>query len=203
MLHTFPLLRKQRKVPKILIIIEEYIPGALLGMTAFLLAADVVMRYVFNSPIRGAAEMAMLATVWLVYLAASGISRRGAHIALDLVVSRFGPRGRALFDIVVEVLTISVLAVILFTGIEYLVNGHFVILPATGISKAFITVAIPISTGMMLVHSSIYLARAILGVNDPGYRRFTDPIDLETFDDLETQDIRRIDTDLTGEGPRA
>ena len=120
---TFPLLRKQHKVPKILVIIEEYIPGALLALTAILIAADVVMRYVFNSPIRGAAEVATLSSVWLVYLAASGISRRGAHIALDLVVSRFGPRGRALFDILVEVITISILAIVLFTGIEYLVNG--------------------------------------------------------------------------------
>jgi len=198
----FPLLRKRRNVPKLLIVVEEYIPGALLGITAIMLTADVIMRYIFNSPIRGVAEVAVLATVWLVYLAASGISRRGGHIALDLVVGRFGPRRRAMFDILAELITIAVLAVVLFNGIEYLVNGHFVTLPATGISKAFVTVAIPISAAMMLVHSSIYLARAIIGLRDPAYQRFIDPIEIEEFDDLETRDIRRIDTDLTGGGSK-
>jgi TRAP-type C4-dicarboxylate transport system permease small subunit len=197
--HTFPLLRKHRTVPRILLIIEEYIPGALLGLTAVMLTADVVMRYVFNRPIQGVAEVAMLATVWLVYLSASGISRRGGHIALDLFTGRFGARGRAIFDIFAELVTIAVLSVILVTAIDYLSSGHFVTLPATGISKAFITVAIPISAGMMIVHSAIFLLRAVIGLGDPGYHRHHEAIETEEIEDPATRDIRRIDSDLTGE----
>lgn len=197
--HTIPLLRKHRPYPRALLIIEEYIPGALLGLTAVLLTADVVMRYVFNRPIQGVAEVAMLSTVWLVYLSASGISRRGGHISLDLLTSRFGARGRAIFDIVAEVLTIAVLSVILVTAVDYLASGHFVALPATGISKAFITVAIPVSAGMMIVHSLIFLLRAVIGLRDPGYRRHHEPIETEEIDDPATRDIRRIDSDLSGE----
>lgn len=197
--HTFPLLRKHRQVPRVLLIIEEYIPGALLGLTAAMLTADVIMRYVFNRPIPGVAEVAMLATVWLVYLSASGISRRGGHIALDLLTNRFGARGRAIFDIIAEVITLAVLGVILVTAIEYLTVGHFVTLPATGLSKAFITVAIPISTGMMMVHSAIFLLRAVIGLRDPGYRRHHEPIETEEIEDPETRDIRRIDSSLSGE----
>lgn len=196
--QTFPLLRKHRPVPRALLFVEEYIPGALLGLTAVLLTADVIMRYVFNRPIQGVAEVAMLATVWLVYLSASAISRRGSHISLDLLTSRFGPRGRAVFDVFAELVTITVLGVILVTAVEYLSSGHFVTLPATGLSKALITVAIPISAGMMIVHSAIFLLRAIIGLRDPAYRRHHVAVDVEEFDDLATQDIRRIDTKLSG-----
>lgn len=197
--QSFPLLRKQRNVPRALLIIEEYIPGALLALTAVLLTADVIMRYIFNRPIAGVAEVAMLSAVWLVYLAASGISRRGGHIALDLLTSRLGARGRAILDIVAELLTITVLAVILITAVQYLSSGHFVALPATGVSKAFITVAIPISAGMMIVHSAIFLLRAIIGLRDPGYTRYFQPIETEEIEDPATRDIRRIDLDLSGQ----
>jgi TRAP-type C4-dicarboxylate transport system permease small subunit len=197
--QSFPLLRKHRPVPRALLIIEEYIPGALLGLTAVLLTADVIMRYIFNRPIAGVSEVAMLSAVWLVYLAASGISRRGGHIALDLVTSRFGARGRAIMDILAELLTIAVLSVILVTAVQYLSSGHFVALPATGVSKAFITVAIPISAGMMIVHSAIFLLRAVIGLRDPGYTRYFQPIETEEIEDPATRDIRRIDLDLSGQ----
>ena len=60
--QSFPLLRKHRPVPRALLIIEEYIPGALLGLTALAavvavaLHAPILRRLLFSS-VRRACQM--------------------------------------------------------------------------------------------------------------------------------------------------
>ena len=193
--------QQKRGLARILRVIEDWIPGYLLGLTAVIMTADVVARYGFNHPIRGASEVALLAMIWLVYLSAAGVSRRGAHIALDMVSDRLSSRGRAILDIVVELLTLAVLGTLLYAGFLYFATGRFTVLPATGISKGFVTLAIPLSAALMIAHSITHLIRAVRGVTSVDYQRHFEPIEEVELDDFDTTAIRRIDSDISGREP--
>ena len=62
-----------------------------------LIIADVFLRYVFNRPITGTAEIASLMLVCMV-LGVAWCGLQGRHIKVDLVVSRFSPRVQAIVD---------------------------------------------------------------------------------------------------------
>lgn len=193
--------KQRRGLTRVLEVVEEWIPGYLLGLTALVMTADVVARYGFNRPIRGASEVALLAMIWLVYLSAAGVSRRGAHISLDMFSDRLGSRARAILDVFVELVTLAVLATLLYVGFLFFSTGRFTLLPATGISKAFVTLAIPISAALMIAHSIAHMIRAICGITAADYRRHFVPIEEVELDDFDTRAIRRIDSDISGQEP--
>src|SRR5512132_2830462 len=59
---------------------------ALLVATGILICADVALRYAFNRPIVGAAEIIEYALVYITFLGASWAVPRGAHIDIDVAV---------------------------------------------------------------------------------------------------------------------
>ena len=50
-----------------------------------LTSVDVVLRYVFNSPVRGAFELTEIGLAMLVYLAIPAATLAGSHIAVELM----------------------------------------------------------------------------------------------------------------------
>lgn len=189
-----------RVATRILIVFEEWLPGALMAVMAIAITSDVVMRYIFNAPLAGAGEIAMFSMIWMVYLGSAAVSRKGAHICLDFFSERIGARGRALLDITVELITIAVLGVIFFATIQYLQDAKFLILPGTGISKQYITLAAAVGLGLMLLHTIAHLWRAVVGLRDDGYWRINIPVEDIELDEFNTQVIRAVGEELTGRG---
>ncbi len=67
----------------------------LFGLMA-LTAADVVSRYIFNWPIRGAFEVTELLLLVLIFAGLPLASRADEHVTLDFIDMLLGPRGRLL-----------------------------------------------------------------------------------------------------------
>ncbi|MFN3641893.1 MAG: TRAP transporter small permease subunit [Gemmobacter sp.] len=61
---------------------------------------EVVARYAFAAPTRWAYDMALLLFAWAGMLGGAAALRRDAHIRVDIVTARLGPRGRAAMDLV-------------------------------------------------------------------------------------------------------
>ena len=69
--------------------------GLLLGLM-LLTAADVVGRYIFNWPIRGAFEVTELLLLALIFAGLPLASRADEHVTLDFIDMVLGPRSRLL-----------------------------------------------------------------------------------------------------------
>ncbi|WP_418319991.1 TRAP transporter small permease [Piscinibacter sakaiensis] len=77
---------------RILDALDRVVLGALLVAVAAMVgivSAQVVMRYGFNQSFDWADELSRLAFVWSIFLAIPLGVRQGAHIGIDIVVSRF------------------------------------------------------------------------------------------------------------------
>ena len=80
--------------------VEYLLFGMGLGMT-LLVAAQVLLRYVFNHSIFWSEELSRFLLVWLTFLGASVVYYRGAHACVDFLYTRFGPQSRRAMNIVV------------------------------------------------------------------------------------------------------
>jgi len=67
----------------------------LLGLM-LLTTADVISRYIFNWPLRGAFEITELLLLALIFAGLPLASRAGEHVTLDFIDRLFGPKGREL-----------------------------------------------------------------------------------------------------------
>ena len=144
-------------------VIEDHIPAWLMAVTVSIVAVNVIMRYVFGNPIRGVSEIALITFIWQIYLAAAGVMRRGQHIAVGVIVDRFTPRWRSVADALIQLLLLSVLAYLCLRGVQFVADATFSPLPATGLSKRYLAMAVPISAALMAMHVLGALAVAIRG----------------------------------------
>jgi C4-dicarboxylate transporter, DctQ subunit len=77
---------RSARVDAILSKTEEFILGVLLTTASFILFANVVARYVFNSGFCWAEELVRYEIIWMVFLGGSVAVRQGLHIGVDLLV---------------------------------------------------------------------------------------------------------------------
>jgi len=84
----------------------------LLGVMMMLTVADVVLRYIFNRPIMGSMELTEYLMVCVGTLGLAWCALEGAHIKVELIVSRFPQRLQKFVDSFNYVLLIGVSGVI-------------------------------------------------------------------------------------------
>lgn len=190
-----------RMLKKILCFVEEDLPAYLLGVIAVLILCDVFGRYVLNSPIRAASEISFILIVWVVYLTTAALVRRGMHIAVDSLYELLPAPLRFVLDLCGELVLIVVVGYVTVHTIDFVVNGHFITLPATGLSKQVITLAIAVGLSLSVLHAvsrivgSVFLFRQ----SAAEYHRLYDPYEIETFEDLDTRGVKAIQQDFEDE----
>lgn len=145
--------RSRRAIVAVVTAIEEGIPSILLAATVVLLSADVAARYIFNSPIPGAGSIAMLCFVWITYISAGAIARRGRHIVIDVLMSRFPPRLQAATQLLVQLLVLAVIGYVLYFAIDALLHTRFVEVPGLGLNRGVFTAAIVVGFALMAIYA--------------------------------------------------
>ncbi|PWC39635.1 TRAP transporter small permease [Azospirillum sp. TSO35-2] len=77
-----------KRVADLLERITEWIMALMLALMVGLVFSNVVLRYIFNSGIVAAEELARLMFVWLVFLGATVALRHQRHLGLEILQSR-------------------------------------------------------------------------------------------------------------------
>lgn len=89
----------------------QHVAIALIVILMLLTVSDVFMRFVFNNPITGTAEMGQQIMVCLV-LGVAWCAVRGEHVSVDLVMSHASPRIQAIVDIAMFLACLVIYAII-------------------------------------------------------------------------------------------
>lgn len=149
-------------------VVEELVPAGLILVMSLGVSLDVAGRFLLETPIRGTPELATAAMIWMVFLGSAAATRRGLHIAIDLVVRGLPPRGQAAVALLVSVVTIGVLALLAVWGWE-LAAGTQRSLQMTGISARYVWIALPVGAVLMMVRELVAVVRAIYGLRQGTY----------------------------------
>ena len=95
---------------------EEVAAGTFLVLMSLATFGNVVLRYVFNSPIQWAEEFSRYAFIWVVFLGAAACSKRKTHIAIDAVTALLPPRARAFCVVLVDAVVLVLMGAITYYG---------------------------------------------------------------------------------------
>jgi TRAP-type C4-dicarboxylate transport system permease small subunit len=130
----------------------RYIAMAALFLMMCLVAADVIGRYVFNNPIKGALEIDELMMVVVVFLAMAYCTMNKGHIIVELLLYRLSKRNQAILNSFSSVCGAIVIALITWqTG----TRGWEELLSPTG--SITMLLGIPIAPLLLLAAISLFL----------------------------------------------
>lgn len=100
------------------------IAGILLLLVTLFVSYSVVLRYLHFKPPIWILQFTEYALLWLTFLGAAWLLRKGGHIRIDTIVSRFGPKGRTILDVIVACLGGIVCVIILWFGVEKTIDFY-------------------------------------------------------------------------------
>jgi TRAP-type transport system small permease protein len=98
------------------------VAGVALLALMLLTVADVVMRYVFHSPISGVWDLTQAAMVLVTFLGLAYGGYTGGHIVIDLLKDRFDARALRALDLFVGILSALVMLVIAWRSSLYMLD---------------------------------------------------------------------------------
>jgi tripartite ATP-independent transporter DctM subunit len=137
------------------------IPAAvLLVVETIVIAAGVVSRYVFHSPIFWVDELASALFVWLSMLGSVVALQRGEHMRLATLVDMLPPVWRRRFDALGHVLVAASILLILPAAYKHFVSQQIVTMPTLDISESWRAAALAVGA---LLLSTLSILRLIEG----------------------------------------
>lgn len=134
--------------------LERLAAAGMLVTILVTMGAQVVARYVFHRPISWSEEWARFALIWLAFLAAAFVMAEGRHIAVDLVSSRLGGRGKLWLEAISSGFVVGTCLLLLAGGFRFVWRVGLVTSPALEIPMSWWYGAASLGLGLMALHST-------------------------------------------------
>jgi len=141
--------------------ILEVILVVILSIMVILVFGNVVARYVFNSAITWAEEVARFLFVWLTFVGASFGLMKGLHLGMDIIIARLRPRTRTIAEVVNGFIILAFLGVWIVGGVHLIQANLDYMSPATGFSMGLVYMIGPLAALLMGVETVSRLAASI------------------------------------------
>lgn len=114
---------------------------------------QVILRYVFLSPLSWIEELARYLLVWISCFGAAYGVRKGEHIAVMFLNNMFKGYMKSALTILIHILVITLFMVCFMKGIGLSIRQWNVVTPALQIPRTLPYLGIPISFAIMLLFS--------------------------------------------------
>jgi TRAP-type C4-dicarboxylate transport system permease small subunit len=146
------------RVAERIVLLADVLAGAVTVGIFVVMAAQVVSRYVFNSSLFWADELAVWGLGWLVMLACVGLAWHGRHVQVPMVLLATPLRVRVPLIVLSKVLTVAFLLLLAWYGWQVFDAGFHRRSPGLGISTRWLKLAIPVSASLMALVVAIATA---------------------------------------------
>jgi TRAP-type C4-dicarboxylate transport system permease small subunit len=142
--------------------IEDVVTKLLLAIITFLVFVAAASRTI-GHPVIWSDDMAQLLFVWLCVLGANRAMRMKVHIGVDMLVARLPRTQRWLLEIFNACLVLGFLLTLAVSGYKLTVLNWERIYGDSGISYAWVTIAIPVGCALMSLEVILHVLRSLRG----------------------------------------
>jgi TRAP-type C4-dicarboxylate transport system permease small subunit len=126
-----------------------FVAGSAFVIIAGLIVIQVFFRYVLRAPPIWTEELTRYVFVWLAWLSAAVVFRRGQHITIDAITSIMPDRLQAFHEFFVRVICVAILIFLLTYGwqaLEFATSYS----PALNIQMVYVYASAPVAALIML-----------------------------------------------------
>lgn len=123
----------------------------------------VVSRYILESSIPWADEIARYGFVWLVYIGMVVSLVRGQHVCVEILLLRYRGTLRIWMLNLIDLAVMALFGALLYGGVILMEMTDTQITPGLGISKSWVYAAVPIGAALMLIEYVSRIKRRLSG----------------------------------------
>lgn len=127
----------------------EYFCAAILGVIVFVVFANVVGRYFFNSPIRWSDEVAQYMFLWLSYLGALAALMRGQHYSVPNLIEMLPRVPSAMVKTFSDLIVLAILGALIWYGYQLVDRLSFQTSLTLGLPVYYVYSALPLTAALM------------------------------------------------------
>jgi len=131
---------------------EEVLSGTFMVLMFLATFANVVARYLFNSPIQWAEEFSRYAFIWVVFLGAVVCTKHKRHIVIDSLVKALPRHLQRWVNLAADLLTLALMVIITWYG-WILTRGATQITATLNVPQYVIYIVVPASGVLGFLHS--------------------------------------------------
>ena len=139
----------------------EVVVVTLFSVLTIAVFAQVVARYVFNSPPAWTEELARFCQVWIVLLTSSICVRKGSHLAVDYIGPSLPPAARKTLGVLTGALIVAYSAVVTIWGVRLMAVGALQVSPAMQINMAIVYSVFPLAGALLVVEGTLATLRQL------------------------------------------
>jgi TRAP-type C4-dicarboxylate transport system permease small subunit len=123
-----------------------------LWVMTIIVMVNIVTRYVLGFSFAWSEEISKLLMVWFTLLIAAVMVFEDKHIAITFIFDRLSVKSRIKTKIFFDVLVIIFSIIVTYSGVIYLMDNYKVTLPASGISRFWLYLPVPIMGVLMFIY---------------------------------------------------
>ena len=138
--------------------VEEIVASAFLLVMTIATFANVIARYIFNSPIPWAEELARYSFIWLVFTGAAVCTKRRRHVAVDVAVRLLPAISQTACDLLVKLGIALLMGILVYYGVV-LMSSATQPTSTLNIPTYFVYVVVPLAAASILVRTLVDLVR--------------------------------------------
>ena len=145
-----------------LLTVEVFCSVLLLSVLVVLISVQVFLRYLFNSPLTWAEELAALLLIYISFFTGDIVYKKKAHISIDYFVRFFPEKLKAVTEIVIGVSICICLIPLTFVSFPLIENQlGFTTAAALPLPKSFWTIPVPIIFVSMFLSTLSFILQNI------------------------------------------
>lgn len=145
------------------IIVMEKSVGMILALMVVTVSTGIVARYIFNSPLVFADELARYSNIWLTFMGTVLVLQKREYIAIDYVFNKLSPRVKKVVSVINTAIVSFVIFVMFVYGIQLTIMSHIMVTPAFRIPYSYIYIVMPISSFLMIICMHKWVPRMFKG----------------------------------------
>lgn len=157
-------MKKKVSLKYILQNLDAVITGVTLCVCVVLVNLNVLMRYIFKSPLQWSEEIVTSLFVWTVFIGSAYAYRKHAHLGVDIVVNMLHGKTKDVLMFVVSIIELLILIMLTIICSEYAYNLLFVrgvwkpaVTDILRIPKIYTGIAVPLGFGLSTIYSIYFM----------------------------------------------
>lgn len=143
--------------------VEEFLIAITLLIVTVVLFVNIVLRYGFSNNTSWAEEFIRYGMIWIAFIGSSVCFRKGMHVGVDFLIELLKGKVKKGLRLFVNLASIAFMAFLIKYSIDLVLftQGTGQITPSLQIPLFYIYLAIPIGSGLSLLHLSIETVKII------------------------------------------
>lgn len=134
-----------------------------LSLCTILVNANIFTRYLFNTPIYWAEEVATSLFIWTVFIGSAYAYRIHAHLGVDILVKLLPEKAKKGTQFVIDIIEILVLAMLFYVSAQYVINSWHRVTDVLMMPRWYFSIAVPIGFGWSLLYAIYFFIQDLRG----------------------------------------